>query len=131
MTKTQLHLTMGAAILALLLAILDQTIVATAATPIARDLSPLHGTAQVPWLIAAYAMAGTVVQPLYGKLADRFGPRPVFLAAVGSFLAGSALCAAAGSLGQLIAFRALQGLGRRRPDERFDDRARAHRGGPR
>jgi MFS family permease len=91
--------------------ILDQTIVASAAAPIARDLHAGGATHEIPWLIAAYTLAATCVGPLYGKLADRHGSRPVFLTALGLFLAGSALCAAAGSLGELIAFRALQGLG--------------------
>ena len=66
---------MGAGLAALLLAILDQTIVASAAAPIVRDLHPAGGVGQIPWLIAAYTLASTCVQPLYGKLADRFGPR--------------------------------------------------------
>ena len=102
---------MGAGLAALLLAILDQTIVASAAAPIVRDLHPAGGVGQIPWLIAAYTLASTCGQPLYGKLADRFGPRRVFLTTLGLFLAGSALCAAANSIGELIAFRAVQGLG--------------------
>jgi MFS family permease len=102
---------MGAGLAALLLAILDQTIVASAAAPIVRDLHPAGGVGEIPWLIAAYTLASTCVQPLYGKLADRFGPRPIFLTSLGLFLAGSALCAAANSVGELIVFRAVQGLG--------------------
>jgi MFS family permease len=102
---------MGAGLTALLLAILDQTIVTSAAAPIVRDLHPGGGVGQIPWLIAAYTLASTCVQPLYGKLADRFGPRLVFLTTLGLFLAGSLLCAAANSVGELIAFRAVQGLG--------------------
>jgi MFS family permease len=96
---------------ALLLAILDQTIVSSAAAPIVRDLHPAGGAGQIPWLIAAYTLASTCVQPLYGKLADRLGARAVFLTTVALFLAGSALCAGADSVGELIAFRAVQGLG--------------------
>jgi MFS family permease len=110
-SKTRLAGTLGAALAALLLAILDQTIVASAAAPIARDLHAGAAADQIPWLIAAYTLAGTCVGPLYGKLADRVGSRPMFLAALGLFLAGSALCATAQSLGELIAFRAVQGLG--------------------
>jgi len=102
---------MGAGLAALLLAILDQTIVTSAAAPIVRDLHAAGGVGQIPWLIAAYTLASTCVQPLYGKLADRFGPRRVFLTTLGLFLAGSALCAGADSVGELIAFRAVQGLG--------------------
>ena len=111
MSRLQTYGTMGAGLAALLLAILDQTIVASAAAPIARDLDPAGGVGQIPWLIAAYTLASTCGQPLYGKLADRFGPRRVFLTTLGLFLAGSALCAAANSMGELIAFRAVQGLG--------------------
>jgi MFS family permease len=110
-SKTKTAGTLGAALAALLLSVLDQTIVASAAAPIARDLHAAGAAHQIPWLIAAYVLSGTCVGPLYGKLADRLGARPMFLTAFAVFLAGSALCAAAGSLGQLIAFRALQGLG--------------------
>src|ERR1700727_1925329 len=106
MSRVQAYGTMGAGLAALLLAIL-----ASAAAPIVRDLRPAGGVGEIPWLIAAYTLASTCVQPLYGKLADRFGPRRVFLTTLGLFLAGSALCAAADSVGQLIAFRAVQGLG--------------------
>jgi EmrB/QacA subfamily drug resistance transporter len=111
MSRLQTYGTMGAGLAALLLAILDQTIVASAAAPIVRDLHPAGGVGQIPWLIAAYTLASTCVQPLHGKLADRFGPRSVFLTTLALFLAGSALCAAANSVGELIAFRAVQGLG--------------------
>jgi EmrB/QacA subfamily drug resistance transporter len=111
MSRLQTYGTMGAGLAALLLAILDQTIVASAAAPIAHDLQPAGGVGQIPWLIAAYTVASTCSQPLYGKLADRFGPRRLFLTTLGLFLAGSALCAAANSMGELIGFRAVQGLG--------------------
>jgi MFS family permease len=111
MTRAQAIGTIAAGFAALLLAILDQTIVSAAAAPIVRDLHPAGGAGQIPWLIAAYILASTCVQPLYGKLADRLGARVVFLTTLGLFLAGSALCAAADSVGELIAFRAVQGLG--------------------
>jgi EmrB/QacA subfamily drug resistance transporter len=111
MPRIQTYGMMGAGFAALLLAILDQTIVASAAAPIVHDLHPARGVGQVPWLIAAYTLASTCGQPLYGKLADRFGPRRVFLTTLALFLAGSGLCAAANSVGELIAFRAVQGLG--------------------
>ncbi len=100
-----------AAMVTLLISILDNTIVTTTAVPIARALHAGDGSASVPWLLAGYALAGTVVQPLYGKLADAFGVRPVYLAAVGLFVAGSVLCGLAVTLPELIVFRALQGLG--------------------
>ncbi|MDN5913959.1 MAG: MFS transporter [Pseudonocardia sp.] len=111
MSRGAAAMTIGAAIATLLLAVLDTNIVTTAAVPIARDLQPDGGTTQVPWLVAGYILAATVVQPLYGKLADIIGAKQVYLASVGIFLAGSALCAAATSMPELIAFRALQGLG--------------------
>jgi MFS family permease len=111
MTKAQSLGVMLAAFATLLVAILDQTIVATTAVPIARSLQPADGAASVPWLLAGYALASTVVQPLYGKLADAFGVRAVYLATVTVFIAGSVLCGVAQSMPELIVFRALQGLG--------------------
>jgi EmrB/QacA subfamily drug resistance transporter len=95
----------------IVLAILDQNIVSSAVVPIVRDLDPAHGVEHVAWLVAAFALASTVVLPLYGRLTDSFGAKPVWLSAVAVFLLGSALCGAAQSMGQLIAFRAVQGIG--------------------
>ncbi|MGK5732789.1 MFS transporter [Streptomyces sp. URMC 124] len=95
----------------MLLAVLDQNIVSAVTVPIVRDLDPAHGLDRVPWLISAFALASTAVLPLYGKLCDTHGARRVFLGAVAAFLAGSALCGAAQSMEQLIAFRAVQGIG--------------------
>jgi EmrB/QacA subfamily drug resistance transporter len=95
----------------IVLAILDQNIVSSAIVPIVRDLDPVHGVEHVAWLVAAFALAATVVLPLYGRLTDAFGAKPVWLTAVGIFLVGSVLCGAAQSMGQLIAFRAIQGAG--------------------
>ncbi|NDZ75692.1 MFS transporter [Streptomyces sp. SID10362] len=93
------------------LALLDGSIVSSAVLPIVRDLDPAHGIDRFPWLITAYLLAATAAQPLYGKLSDSYGPRRVYLAALGTFLTGSALCASAHSLTQLIVFRSVQGLG--------------------
>ncbi|MBO9534877.1 MAG: MFS transporter [Solirubrobacteraceae bacterium] len=95
----------------LLLGILEMNIVTSAATSIGRELDPVHGIARIPWLVTAYALASCIVQPIYGKLADRYGVKPVFLWTVGVFMGGSLLCAVAGSMEQLILFRAIQGLG--------------------
>nr|WP_308407827.1 MFS transporter [Streptomyces sp. RKAG337] len=95
----------------IVLAVLDQNIVSAATVPIVRDLDPDHGVDLIPWLISAFALAATAALPLYGKLCDVLGAKRVFLGAVTVFLAGSALCGAAQSMGQLIAFRALQGIG--------------------
>ncbi|MEV6110567.1 MFS transporter [Streptomyces sp. NPDC051940] len=94
-----------------LLAVLDMNIVSAATVPIVRDLDPAHGVAKIPWLISAYSLAATAALPLLGKLSDVYGAKRVFLAVVAFFLAGSALCGAAQDMGQLIAARAVQGIG--------------------
>ena len=111
MTKARTLGVMIAALTTLLVGILDLTIVSTSAIPIARSLAPAGGAAAVPWLLAGYALASAAVQPLYGKLADAFGVKAVYLTAVGVFVAGSALCGTAQSMPELIVFRTLQGLG--------------------
>jgi EmrB/QacA subfamily drug resistance transporter len=100
-----------AVLLTMLLSILDQNIVTTAAWPIIRDLDPSRGLEDLPWLVTVYLLAMTVTLPLYGKLTDRFGPKPLYLTSVGLFIVGSALCGLAWSMPVLIAFRGLQGLG--------------------
>ena len=100
--------TFGAIMLATLLAALDQTIVATALPQIVTDL---QGFEHLSWVVTAYLVASTVTIPLYGKLSDLYGRRLLFMVSILLFVIGSALCGAAGSMGQLIAFRALQGLG--------------------
>src|SRR6058998_1936079 len=92
----------------LLLAALDQTIVATALPQIVGDLG---GLSQYSWVFTAYLLATTVTVPLYGKLGDVYGRRPLFLIAICIFLLGSALCGAAQTMTQLVVFRAVQGLG--------------------
>src|SRR5438477_2146410 len=92
----------------LLLAALDQTIVATA---LPRIVGELGGITQYSWVFTAYMLATTVTVPLYGKLGDIYGRRPLFLAAIAIFLFGSALCGAAQGMTQLVVFRAVQGLG--------------------
>ena len=94
--------------LATLLAALDQTIVATALPSIVTDLS---GFDHLSWVVTAYLLASTVTVPLYGKLSDLYGRRRLFVVAISIFIAGSALCGVAQTMGELIAFRALQGLG--------------------
>src|SRR5437763_76551 len=98
----------GAIMLATLLAALDQTIVATALPKIVSDL---NGFEHLSWVVTAYLVASTVTVPLYGKLSDLYGRRRLFLVAITIFLTGSALCGLAQTMGQLIAFRALQGIG--------------------
>ncbi|WP_338663465.1 MDR family MFS transporter [Pararoseomonas sp. SCSIO 73927] len=96
------------AMLCMLLAALDQNIVNTA---LPRMVADLGGMAHLSWVVTAFMLSSTVTTPLYGKLSDTYGRRKLFLVAIVVFLAGSFLCGAAGSMGQLIGFRALQGLG--------------------
>jgi EmrB/QacA subfamily drug resistance transporter len=90
------------------LSALDQSIVATALPRIVADLG---GMAHLSWVVTAYVLASTATMPLYGKLADQYGRRPMIFAAMGAFLLGSALCGLAQDMTQLIVFRALQGVG--------------------
>jgi EmrB/QacA subfamily drug resistance transporter len=92
----------------LLLAAMDQTIVATALPTIVADLGGLN---HLSWVVTAYVLASTVVAPLYGKLGDLYGRRTMVYVSVGLFLVGSTLCGLAGSMPMLIAARAIQGLG--------------------
>jgi EmrB/QacA subfamily drug resistance transporter len=92
----------------LLLAALDQTIVATALPRIVTDLG---GITQYSWVFTAYMLTSTVTVPLYGKLGDVYGRKNLFLLAITVFLIGSALCGAATNMTQLVLFRAVQGLG--------------------
>ncbi|MFE6972479.1 MFS transporter [Streptomyces sp. NPDC057682] len=98
-------------IVTILLALLDSNIVSSATVPIVHDLDPVHGVDRIPWLIAAYQLAATAALPLYGKLCDTLGSKRVLIGALATFLTGSALCGAARSMGELIAARALQGIG--------------------
>ncbi len=94
--------------LGLLLAALDQIIVATA---LPRIASELHSFDKLSWVFTAYLITTTVTVPLYGKLSDLYGRRRVFFVSITIFLVGSLLCGLAGTMTQLILFRALQGLG--------------------
>src|SRR6186713_3020979 len=99
---------MSGLMLVMLLASLDQTIVSTALPTIVEELGGLE---HLSWVVTAYLLAITVVTPLYGKLGDLFGRKVVLQGALVIFLIGSALCGAARELTELIAFRAIQGLG--------------------
>jgi len=103
-----LSLIFGGLVLVMLLAALDQTIVATALPTIAGDFG---GLSHISWVVSAYLLAQTAVTPLYGKLGDLYGRKVVLQSAVVLFLIGSGLCGAAQSMNELIAFRAIQGLG--------------------
>lgn len=98
----------GALLLGLLLAALDQTIVSTALPTIVSDLGGLD---HLSWVVTAYLLASTAATPLWGKLGDQYGRKKLFQTAIVIFLIGSALCGIAQNMPQLIGFRALQGLG--------------------
>ncbi|MFK0212613.1 DHA2 family efflux MFS transporter permease subunit [Streptomyces sp. NPDC090298] len=98
----------GALLLGMLLAALDQTIVSTALPTI---VSELGGLEHLSWVVTAYMLASTAGTPLWGKLGDQYGRKKLFQGAIVLFLIGSALCGIAQNMPQLIAFRAVQGLG--------------------
>ncbi len=97
-----------AVMLSTALVAIDATVIATAVPSVVTDLG---GFAEFPWLFSVYLLAQAVTVPVYGKLADVFGRKPVMLAGIGLFLIGSVLCGVAWGMGALIAFRAVQGLG--------------------
>lgn len=99
---------MAALMLAMALAALDSTIIATAVPQIVGDLG---GFSVFSWLFSGYLLAVTVTLPVYGKLSDTFGRKPVLIAGISLFLVGSLLCAGAWDMAALIAFRIVQGLG--------------------
>jgi len=106
--KREVLVVLPGLLLALILAMLDQTIVATALPRIVGDLG---GVTHLSWVVTAYVLASTVTTPLYGKLGDQYGRKRWLIVAIVIFLIGSALSGLSQSMDQLIAFRALQGLG--------------------
>src|SRR5579871_2634923 len=95
-------------VLAMAMAALEATVVSTAMTSV---VSELHGIHRYAWVTTAYLLTASVTVPLYGKLADMYGRKPVLLFGIAVFLIGSAASGAATTMGYLILFRALQGLG--------------------
>ncbi|MFH9980889.1 MFS transporter [Streptomyces sp. NPDC017179] len=104
----RVRLVFSGLMLALLLAALDQMIVATA---LPKVVGELHGLDRMSWAITAYLLTATVGLPVYGKLGDLIGRKGVFQFAIAVFVAGSALAGRAQTMDQLIAFRAVQGIG--------------------
>ncbi|GAB3891471.1 MDR family MFS transporter [Microbispora bryophytorum] len=92
----------------MLLAALDQSIVGTA---LPRIVSELGGLDKLSWVVTAYLLTSTAATPLWGKISDLYGRRPIFQVAIGIFLLGSVLAGLSQNIGQLIGFRAIQGLG--------------------
>ncbi|MFF1557142.1 DHA2 family efflux MFS transporter permease subunit [Streptomyces sp. NPDC058279] len=107
-TSREVLVAIGALLLGLLLAALDQTIVSTALPTI---VSELGGMEHLSWVVTAYMLASTAATPLWGKLGDQYGRKKLYQGAIVIFLIGSALCGLAQNMPQLIGFRALQGLG--------------------
>jgi EmrB/QacA subfamily drug resistance transporter len=106
--KREILIVLPALMLALILAMLDQTVVSTALPRIVGDLG---GVTHLSWVVTAYILASTITTPLYGKLGDQYGRKRWLIVAIVVFLIGSALSGLSQSMDQLIAFRAVQGLG--------------------
>lgn len=107
-THGEIKIIITALMIAMLLAALDQSIVATALPKIASDF---HGLKEFSWVATSYLITSAIATPIYGKLGDLFGRKKIFLIAICIFLLGSALCGISQSMNQLIGFRALQGIG--------------------
>ena len=107
-SRRHLRLILGALMMTMLLAALDQTIVSTALPTITSDLG---GLSELSWVVTAYLLASTATTPIWGKLSDLYGRKPMLQSSVVIFLVGSALAGLSQSMGQLIAFRAIQGIG--------------------
>jgi EmrB/QacA subfamily drug resistance transporter len=108
LTRREILLVFSGLMLAMLLAALDSTIVATALPTIVGEFGGLE---RLGWVVTAYLLAQTIVTPLYGKLGDLYGRKIVLQSGIVIFLLGSVLCGMSGSMGQLILFRFIQGLG--------------------
>ena len=107
-THKEIMIILGGLMTGLLLAALDQTIVSTALKSIVEDF---NGLEHYTWVVTAYLLTSTASTPLYGKISDLYGRRPVFQFAIVTFLLGSFLAGASQNMTQLIATRAIQGLG--------------------
>lgn len=108
LTHRQILVVFSGLMLGMFLAALDQTIVATALPTIVGDLGGLD---HLSWVVTAYLLTSTASTPLYGKISDLYGRKIMFQTAIVVFLVGSALSGVSQNMGQLIGFRAIQGLG--------------------
>ncbi|MEU7585759.1 MDR family MFS transporter [Micromonospora sp. NPDC049230] len=108
LNRQQIRLLMFGLMTGMLLAALDQTIVGTALPTIVGELGGIN---HYSWVVTAYLLASTASTPLYGKMADLYGRRPVFLFSIGTFLVGSLLAGLSQNMTQLIVTRGIQGLG--------------------
>lgn len=108
LSKRRKALVMAATMIGTFLAALDSTVVGTAMPTVIGELG---GISLYPWVFAAYFLAATVTSPVFGTLSDTYGRKPVYLSGIGLFLLGSILAGTANSMGTLILFRTLQGLG--------------------
>src|ERR1700719_1606988 len=108
LSRRRVLIVIGALTLGMFLAALDQTVVATALPTIVGDL---HGASHLTWVVTAYLLASTVSTPLWGKLGDQYGRKTFFQSAIVIFVIGSALSGFSHTMTELIAFRAVQGLG--------------------
>ncbi len=108
LSRRDFRIALSGLLMVLMLAALDQNIVSTALPRITSDLG---GLAHLSWIVTGFMLASTATTPLYGKLSDIYGRRPLFIVAIVTFVVGSMLCGLADSMTQLILFRGLQGLG--------------------
>lgn len=108
LTRRQINLIVGGLMVGMFLAALDQMVVSTAIRTIGDDL---NGLTLQAWVTTAYLVAATISTPLYGKLSDIFGRKPLYVVSISSFVLGSLLSGMATSMYELAAFRAVQGLG--------------------
>ena len=107
MTRKQILILLSGIMLGLFLAALDQTIVATALPAISQDLGQIQ---QIPWIATSYLLASTVSVPMFGKISDLFGRKPLFQFAIWTFFIGSIACGVSQTMTQLIIARTIQGI---------------------
>jgi EmrB/QacA subfamily drug resistance transporter len=107
-SRSEILSVLSGLMLAMFLAGLDQTIVATSLSTMAQEL---HGWSLMSWVVSAYLVASTVTTPIYGRLSDLYGRRPILLVSIAIFVLASVLCALSQTMIELIAARIVQGIG--------------------